>query len=109
METCMANPEPTPKPPEARGRGRTEGSRRVTAEEREQARSVSLRRIGRLFSADRLPLAVVVGIIVASSVVGMASPFLLREVIDVALPRQDVTLLVWLVAGMVAVAAVTSV
>ncbi len=39
----------------------------------------------------------------------MASPFLLREVIDVALPRQDVGLLVWLVLGMVAVAAVTSV
>src|SRR5690349_8310956 len=38
----------------------------------------------------------------------MASPFLLREIIDRALPEQDVTLLVWLVAGMVAVAAVTA-
>src|SRR5690349_10647256 len=38
----------------------------------------------------------------------MASPFLLREIIDRALPEQDVTLLVWLVAGMVVVAAVTS-
>src|SRR5690242_7151741 len=38
----------------------------------------------------------------------MASPFLLRAVIDDALPRRDVTLLVWLVLGMVAVAAVTS-
>ena len=38
----------------------------------------------------------------------MASPFLLRAVIDDALPRQDVPLLVWLVAGMVAVAAVTA-
>jgi ATP-binding cassette subfamily B protein len=99
----LANPTPTP-PPGSRGRGRG-----VSAEEKAQAREVSLRRIGRLFRPHRLPLAIVTGIIVASSVVAMASPFLLREVIDVALPRQDVTLLVWLVAGMVAVAAVTSV
>src|SRR5690242_8882796 len=38
----------------------------------------------------------------------MASPFLLRAVIDDALPRRDLTLLVWLVAGMVAVAAATA-
>jgi ATP-binding cassette subfamily B protein len=82
---------------------------RVSAEEKAQARQVSLRRIGRLFRPHRRSLAVVTGIIVASSVVGMASPFLLREVIDVALPRQDVGLLVWLVLGMVAVAALTSV
>jgi ATP-binding cassette subfamily B protein len=47
-------------------------------------------------------------VIVVSSVVGLASPFLLREVIDVALPARDVRLLVWLVVGMVAVAAVTA-
>jgi len=46
---------------------------------------------------------------VASSVVGMVSPFLLREVIDVALPGQRVSLLVWLVVGMIAVAALTAV
>jgi ATP-binding cassette, subfamily B, bacterial len=82
--------------------------RSVTAAEKVQASNVSLRRIGRLFTAHRGRLAVVTAIIVASSVIAMASPFLLREVIDVALPRQDVTLLAWLVLGMVAVAAVTS-
>jgi ATP-binding cassette subfamily B protein len=56
-----------------------------------------------------MPLVVVTGIIVASSIVGMASPFLLRAVIDKALPEQNVGLLVWLVLGMVAVAALTSV
>ena len=81
----------------------------LTPAERAQARDVSLRRIGRLFRAHRGQLAVVTAIIVASSVLAMASPFLLREVIDVALPRTDVRLLVWLVLGMVAVAAVTSV
>jgi len=80
----------------------------VTAVERSQAREVSLRRIGRLFAAHRRPLAVVVAIIVASSVVSMASPFLLRAVIDTALPHQDLRLLVWLVLGMLSVAAVSA-
>jgi ATP-binding cassette subfamily B protein len=47
-------------------------------------------------------------IIVASSIVSMASPFLLRAVIDTALPQGNVRLLVWLVLGMLAVTAVTS-
>ncbi|MCK1806831.1 ABC transporter ATP-binding protein/permease [Micromonospora sp. R42106] len=70
---------------------------------------MSLRRIGGLFTAHRGPLATVVAIIVASSIIAMATPFLLRTVIDRALPERDLTLLAWLVAGMVAVAAVTAV
>ena len=83
-------------------------SRTPSAAEKKQAREVSLRRIGRLFTPYRWPLAVVVAIIVASSVVGLASPFLLRAVIDTALPERNLALLAWLTAGMVAVAAVTS-
>jgi ATP-binding cassette, subfamily B, bacterial len=90
-----------------RGR-RSGGPKSVTAAEKTQAREVSVRRIGRLFTPYRWPLAVVTAIIAASSIVGMASPFLLRAVIDTALPSKNVTLLVWLVVGMVAVAAVTS-
>ncbi|MEV0003636.1 ABC transporter ATP-binding protein [Micromonospora sp. NPDC050980] len=81
----------------------------MSAAEKAQARDVSLRRIGGLFAAHRGPLAAVVAIIVASSIIAMASPFLLRAVIDEALPERDLTLLVWLVAAMVAVAAVTAV
>jgi ATP-binding cassette, subfamily B, bacterial len=80
----------------------------ATEAEKAQARQVSLRRIGRLFTPHRWQLGVVTAIIVASSVVGLASPFLLRAVIDRALPQRDVSLLVWLTAGMVAVAAVTA-
>ncbi|MEU1838118.1 ABC transporter ATP-binding protein [Micromonospora chersina] len=90
---------------DGRGGGRTT----VTAAEKAQARQVSLRRIGGLFTDHRGPLAAVVAIIVASSVIAMASPFLLRTVIDRALPERDLTLLAWLVAGMVGVAAVTAV
>ncbi len=69
---------------------------------------MSIRRIGRLFAPYRWPLAIVTAIIAASSVVGLASPFLLRAVIDTALPERNVRLLAWLVVGMIAVAAVTS-
>ncbi|WP_179783415.1 ABC transporter ATP-binding protein [Micromonospora jinlongensis] len=88
--------------------GRDRGHHTVSAEEKTQARQVSLRRIGRLFTPHRPALAAVTAIIVLSSIIAMASPFLLRAVIDSALPQGDVTLLVWLVLGMVAVAAVTS-
>ena len=80
----------------------------MSAAEKAQAREVSLRRIGGLFRPYRLQLAAVVAIIVAASIVSMASPFLLKAVLDTALPHQDLRLLAWLTAGMVAVAAITS-
>ena len=69
---------------------------------------MSLRRVGALFTPYRWQLTIVTTIIVASSIVGLAAPFLLRAVIDTALPEKNVRLLVWLVIGMVAVAAITS-
>jgi ATP-binding cassette subfamily B protein len=91
-------------PPTNRGHG----PRTVTAAEKAQAHEVSLRRIGRLFRPYRWQLAGVSAIIAASSVVGLASPFLLRAVIDKALPEKNLRLLIWLVTGMVAVAAVSA-
>jgi ATP-binding cassette subfamily B protein len=88
--------------------GRSRHPAAVTAAEKAQARDVSLRRIGRLFTPYRWPLAIVTAIIVASSIVGLASPFLLRAVIDTALPDRNVRLLAWLVIAMVAVAAITA-
>ena len=90
------------------GSGGRRGPSEVTAAEKTQAREVSLRRIGWLFRGYRWPLTVVTAIIVASSVVAMASPFLLRAVIDQALPQQNLTLLIWLVVGMLAVAGITA-
>src|SRR3954451_14815534 len=97
----------TPTP--AGGRGRWRVPDRPSAAEKQQARAVSLRRIAGLFSPYRWSVLGVVAIIVAASIVGLASPFLLRGVIDVALPEQDLRLLVLLTLGMVAIAAVTSV
>src|ERR1039457_2439574 len=88
--------------------GRSRGARAVTAAEKAQAREVSLRRIGRLFAPYKWQMAIVTAIIVASSIVGVASPFLLRAVIDTALPDRNLRLLILLVAGMIGIAAVTS-
>jgi len=88
--------------------GRDRSPRTVTAAEKAQAREVSLRRIGRLFRPYRWQLSIVTALIVASSLVGLASPFLLRAVIDTALPDRNLRLLAWLVAAMIAVAAVSS-
>ncbi|WP_338324885.1 ABC transporter ATP-binding protein [Prescottella agglutinans] len=70
---------------------------------------VSLRRIGALFAPYRWQIAVVVALIAASSTISLANPFLVREVIDRAIPEQDVTLLVWAVLGMLAITVAGSV
>lgn len=70
---------------------------------------VSLRRIAALFAPHQATIAVVVLLITASSVINLAQPFLVRGVIDDALPHQDLPLLVWLTAAMVGVAVLTAV
>jgi ATP-binding cassette, subfamily B, bacterial len=65
-------------------------------------------RIARLFAPYRLRLAIVLGLIGVSAGVSMISPFLLRAVLDDAIPHGDTTLLTWLVGGMVAISIATS-
>ncbi|XKF14165.1 ABC transporter ATP-binding protein/permease [Knoellia locipacati] len=70
---------------------------------------VPLRRVMGLFRGFGRPIGVVTAIIAATSVISMAQPFLVREVVDVAIPQQDVHLLLLAVGGMLAVAATTQV
>ena len=63
---------------------------------------VPLSRIARLFRDYRGRLAVLGGLIVVSAGVGVVSPFLLRGILDTAIPQRDTTLLTLLVLGMVA-------
>ena len=72
------------------------------------ASPVSLRRVAALFAGQRGRLAIVVALIVATSLISLAQPFLVREVVDVAIPRQDVRLLVAAVLAMIGVAVATS-
>ncbi len=70
---------------------------------------MSLRRVGRLFIPYRLRLGLLLGLIVLGSVLSVASPFLLREAIDKGIVGHDLTLLSWLVGGMIALAVINSV
>jgi ATP-binding cassette subfamily B protein len=67
------------------------------------------RRITALFRPYRARLGAVLFLIVVSASLGMVSPFLLRDVLDVAIPRDDNRLLVLLVAGMIAISVATGV
>ena len=58
-----------------------------------------LRRIAALFGPYRARLGAVLGLIALSAGLGMVSPFLLREVLDTAIPERDTELLTALVAG----------
>ncbi|MDP9866497.1 MULTISPECIES: ABC transporter ATP-binding protein [Streptosporangium] len=70
---------------------------------------VPLRRIVALFRPYRGRLALVGALIGLSSLVSLASPFMLREVLDDAVPNGRTGLLTLLALGMVAVAVTTSV
>ena len=67
----------------------------------------NLRRVGGLFRAHRKRLGAVLGLIFLSAGLGMISPFLLRAVLDTAVPERDTTLLTGLVLGMIAIAIAT--
>ncbi|WP_433520704.1 ABC transporter ATP-binding protein [Nocardia pseudovaccinii] len=68
-----------------------------------------LRRIVRLFRPYRARLALVAALVGLSSLVALASPFMLRGILDDALPHGRTGLLTALAAGMVAVAVLTSI
>ncbi|HXW58265.1 MAG TPA: ABC transporter ATP-binding protein [Solirubrobacteraceae bacterium] len=97
--------------PFAQGRG-GDGHRAQRADLRPEDlpdRPVSLRRVARLFAPYRVRLGALLALIFTSSILGVISPFLLREVIDKAFPEHDVVLLSVLVGAMVALSVATGV
>src|SRR4051794_9537612 len=70
-------------------------------------RKHNLKRVGGLFRAHRKRLGGLLGLIFFSAGLGMISPFLLRAVLDDAIPNRDTVLLSALVAGMIAIAIAT--
>ncbi|WP_080747958.1 ABC transporter ATP-binding protein [Alcaligenes faecalis] len=69
------------------------------------SRHTSVGRILGLFKPWRMRLFMVALLIAFGAVIGVVSPFLLREIIDTALPDQDFGLLVWLVLGLLGISA----
>lgn len=74
-----------------------------------QDHPVSLRRIAQLFRPHLRTVIFVMLLIVASSLIGLAQPFIIRELIDVAIPEQNVKLLLALAGGLVLIALVNAV
>jgi ATP-binding cassette, subfamily B, bacterial len=72
-------------------------------------RRANLRRVAILFKAYRWRLAAVLGLICFSALLGIVSPFLVRDIFDEALPQNDDRLLTLLVLGLIAIAVVTGV
>ncbi|GAA3320677.1 ABC transporter ATP-binding protein [Arthrobacter ramosus] len=99
-----------PHRPGAGARNPGRGPARLNPADRTQLKQhpVSLKRIAGLFTPHKVTIAAVVLLISASSIIGLAQPFLVRHIIDVALPGKDLPLLAWLAAGLIAVAAATA-
>jgi ATP-binding cassette, subfamily B, bacterial len=85
--------------------------RRLAARSRQSAdwTPVDRRRLLALFRPYKRRLAAVLFLILISAALGMVSPFLLRAVLDDAIPHNDTQLLAVLVAGMIAIAVATGV
>ena len=97
--------------PFSQGRLR-EGGHRAPAELRPEdlpATPVSLRRVGRLFVPYHMRLGGLLALIFLSAGLGVINPFLIRSVLDHAIPDRDTALLSLLVGGMIALSVVTSV
>ena len=70
-------------------------------------RKANLRRIFPLFRGYRPQLAVVFTLIIISAALGVIPAFLLKAILDTALPENDLGLLTALVAGMILISVVT--
>ncbi len=70
---------------------------------------VSLRRVAALFRPYLGSVIAVMLLIVASSVIGLAQPFIVRELIDDAIPHSNIQLLLAGAGGLVLIALITAV
>jgi ATP-binding cassette subfamily B protein len=75
----------------------------------DDVKPASLRRIARLFAPYRTRMGLLLGLIVLGSVLGVASPFLIREVVNKGLIEHNLTVLTWCVAGLIALAVINAV
>jgi ATP-binding cassette, subfamily B, bacterial len=72
-------------------------------------RRANLRRVARLFRPYRGRLGSVLTLIMFSAGLGVVPAFLLKDILNRAIPQRDTTLLSYLAGGMIAIAVVTGV
>ena len=79
------------------------GSMKASARDKSQIQlhPVSFKRVAQLFAPHKWSLLAVILLIVASSLISITQPFIVRDIIDHALPEHDTQLLLKLVAAMV--------
>lgn len=92
------------------GRPGGPGPAKVSAADRDQLvhHPVSLRRVAALFASHKGMITVLVLLISVASIAGLAQPFLIRGIIDDAIPHQNIPLLATLAGAMVVIAAITA-
>ena len=69
----------------------------------------TLKRVVKLYSDYKWTLGIVGLLVLVTSALGVITPLLIQRVIDDALPQKDMNLLLWLIGGMIFVAAVSGV
>lgn len=67
----------------------------------------TIRRVISLYAPYKLALGAVVFLVLSTAILGVATPLLIRQIIDVAIPDNDMNLLYLLVGGMLVIAAVS--
>lgn len=67
------------------------------------------KRVLALFRPHLKALGIIIGLIVIAGIAGATAPFMMRAIIDNALPARDATLLVWLCIGLIGVAVLSAV
>ena len=90
------------------GMGGMGGGRMREDAEPATGQRADLRRVLGLFRPYRGTLIAVLALIVLAAAAGVVSPFLIREIVDVALPDQRADVLGWSVGGLIAVTIVAS-
>jgi ATP-binding cassette, subfamily B, bacterial len=89
------------------GGGRLMRADPLPESERRQVTSKTVRRILQFFRPYRLRVSMTVVAIIAVAIIGLANPFLLKQVIDEAIPNQDLNRLYLYVGLMIALPIVT--
>lgn len=67
------------------------------------------RRVLALFRPHVRALLIVLSLIVIAGIAGATAPFMMRGIIDDALPARDATLLVWLCSGLIGIAVLSAI
>ena len=91
------------------GAGSSRDGRVRPATTDEEPKPASLKRIAKLFSPYRARMSLLLSLIVLGSILGVASPFLVREAVNKGIIGHDLELLTWLVLGMIALAVINAV